>query len=72
MSEPCTLDQYVEDLRQITRKTDNENKIIARVGPLAKRMATERTWLQQSHFQTEDEQGFLAHLLYEEPDCKQR
>ena len=54
------------------RETDNEDKTIAWVGPLAKRMATERTWLQQSHFQTEDEQGFLAHLLYEEPDCKRR
>ncbi len=72
MSEPYTLDQYVGDLRQIMRETDNEDKTIAWVGPLAKRMATERTWLQQSHFQTEDEQGFLAHLLYEEPDCKRR
>ncbi len=72
MSEPCTLDQYVEDLRQITRKTDNGDKIITRAGPLAKHMATERTWFQQSHFRMEDEQGFLAHLLYEEPNCKRR
>ncbi len=68
MSEPYTLGRYVEDLRQITRETDNEDEIISRVGPLTRRMAVEKNWLQQSHYETDDEQGFLAHLLHEEPD----
>ena len=45
MAEPYTLDRYIEDLRRITRETDNEDEIISRVGPLAQRMAVEKDWL---------------------------
>ncbi len=68
MSEPYTLDRYVEDLRRITRETDNEDEIISRVGPLAQRLAIEKNWLQQKHYETDAEQGFGAYLLHEEPD----
>ncbi len=68
MSEPYTLDQYVEDLRRITRETDDEDEIITRVGPLAQRLAIDKSWLQQEHYETDAEQGFLGHLLHEEPD----
>jgi predicted metal-dependent enzyme (double-stranded beta helix superfamily) len=68
MSEPYTLDRYVEDLRWITRETDNEGEIISRVGPLARRLAGERNWLQQKHYETDAEQGFGTYLLHEESD----
>jgi predicted metal-dependent enzyme (double-stranded beta helix superfamily) len=68
MSQPYTLESYVEDLRRITRETDDEDQIFRRVGPLARRFAVEKHWLQQKHYQTDSAQGFGAHLLHEEPD----
>ena len=68
MSEAYTLDRYVEDLRRIARETDDEDEIIGRVGPLARRVAIEKDWLDPSHYQADPEQGFGVHLLHEEPD----
>lgn len=68
MSEPYTLDRYVEDLRLITRETDNEDEIVSRVGPLAQRLADQKNWLEKKHYETNAEQGFGVHLLHEEPD----
>lgn len=68
MSEPYTLERYVEDLRRITREASDENEIIERVGPLARRMATEKLWLKPEHYETDAEQGFNPFLLHEEPD----
>jgi len=68
MSDPYTLDRYAEDLRRITRETDSEDEIINRVGPLAQRLAMEKHWLGQKHYETDPEQGFGTHLLREEPD----
>jgi predicted metal-dependent enzyme (double-stranded beta helix superfamily) len=68
MSPPYTLDQYVEDLRRIAAETDDEDEIITRVGPLAKRLAIDKAWLERKHYETNADQGFGAHLLHEEPD----
>jgi predicted metal-dependent enzyme (double-stranded beta helix superfamily) len=68
MSEPYTLDQYVEDLRKIAAETDDEEEIISRVGPLAQRLAVDKAWLESKHYETNADQGFGVHLLHEEPD----
>jgi predicted metal-dependent enzyme (double-stranded beta helix superfamily) len=68
MSETYTLDDYVEDLRRITRETADEDEILRRVGPLARRLALEKSWLEPKHYETNAEQGFAAYLLHEEPD----
>jgi predicted metal-dependent enzyme (double-stranded beta helix superfamily) len=68
MSEPYSLEHYVDDLRRITGETADEDQIINRVGPLAQRLAVDKSWIQPCHFETDDLQGFLAHLLHEEPD----
>jgi predicted metal-dependent enzyme (double-stranded beta helix superfamily) len=66
--ESYTLEHYIDDLRTITQETDDENEILSRVGPLAQRLAIEKSWLHNKHRKTDDEQGFGAFLLYEEPD----
>ncbi|WP_193368581.1 cysteine dioxygenase family protein [Pelagibius marinus] len=66
--QPYTLETYVEDLRRITAETDDEDEIIRRVGPLAQRLAVNKSWLQDKHYVTNAEQGFNAILLHEEPD----
>lgn len=68
MSDAYTLDRYVEDLRRIAREVREEDEILGRVGPLARRLAIERDWLDESHFEADPEQGFGVHLLHEEPD----
>ncbi|MEO3427256.1 cysteine dioxygenase family protein [Pelagibius sp. CAU 1746] len=65
---PYTLENYVADLRRITAETDEEDEIIRRVGPLAQRLAVDKSWLQDKYYQTNGEQGFNAFLLHEEPD----
>ena len=68
MSEPYTLDDYVADLRRITAATDDEDRILAEIGPLAARLATDKGWLRPEHRGANPEQGFGVHLLHEEPD----
>lgn len=62
------LEDYVEDLRRITSETDDEDRIIAQVGPLAQRLALDKSWLKAKHYEADPEQGFGVHLLHEEPD----
>ena len=68
MTEVASLYRYVAELHRITRDTDDEDEIIGRVGPLALQLALEKSWLQESHYDTDPEQGFGVHLLHEEPD----
>ncbi|MFQ5619589.1 MAG: hypothetical protein ACE5FR_11510 [Rhodospirillales bacterium] len=68
MGESYSLHSYIEDLRRITRETDDEDGIIGRVGPLARRLALEKGWLRQEHYDADPGQGFGVHLLHEEPD----
>jgi len=68
MAEAYSLDSYIEDLRQITREIDDESEIISRVGPLAQRLALDKGWLEEKHYDADSEQGFGVHLLHEEPD----
>jgi predicted metal-dependent enzyme (double-stranded beta helix superfamily) len=63
-----TLADYIADLRTITRETQDPDTIIARVGPLAERMALCHDWLQPQHYTCDEAQGFGVHLLHEEPD----
>ncbi len=60
--------QYVSDLKKITKETTDEAEIISRVAPLAERLVTDKSWLQQKYYETDEEQGFGVHLLHEEPD----
>lgn len=62
------LEDYVEDLRQITRETGDEDEIMRQVGPLARRLAFDRSWLEEKHYDADPEQGFGVHLLHQESD----
>jgi predicted metal-dependent enzyme (double-stranded beta helix superfamily) len=63
-----SLDQYVDDLREIAAQTTNDREIITRVRPLARRLALAKTWLEPQHYECNEEQGYGVHLLHEEPD----
>ena len=66
--EGYSVSQFVNDLRQISRETVDHTTIINRVRPLAKRLALDRAWLQDTFYQASSEQGFGVHLIHEEED----
>ena len=63
-----SLDAFVSDLRAAAAATRTSADTLARVRPLAVRLAAERTWLRPEHYRTDPDQGFLLHLLHEEPN----
>lgn len=63
-----TLESFVADLRAAVAATHAPAETLARVRPLAVRLAADRSWLSQEHYRTDPEQGFLIHLLHEEPN----
>lgn len=64
-----TLEDYVADLRAITAETDNPQRIIERVRPLAQRMAEcGDSWLKSEHYNYDEEQGVGLTVLHEEED----
>jgi predicted metal-dependent enzyme (double-stranded beta helix superfamily) len=68
MTESYPLTRYIDDLRSIVAETSDEDEIIRRVGPLAQRVVSDKSWLQPKHYETDEEQGFGVHLLHEEAD----
>lgn len=68
MGTAYALDAFVADLRAAAAETRTPADTLARVRPLAVRLAAERTWLRPEHYRTDPEQGFLIHLLHEEPN----
>ncbi len=68
MSEPYALDTFVADLRDAGATTRTPAETLARVRPLAVRLAADRSWVSPEHYRTDPEQGFLIHLLHEEPN----
>ena len=68
MTHTYSLQHYVEDLLAITAETGDEDEIISRVGPLARRMVADKSWLLPEYYESDDEQGFGVHLLHEESD----
>lgn len=68
MTEHYSIAQYAEDLRRITAATDDEDEIFKQVGPLAQRLASDKSWFEERFLRPDPETGFSAFLLHEEPD----
>ena len=62
------LSRFVRDLRAITAETGDDRTIMARVRPLARELALNRSWLAKRHYETDEQHGFGVHLLHEEAD----
>jgi len=68
MTDHYSLQDYVADLRAVTAETADEDEILARVGPLARRFVADKSWLEEKYYKADEEQGFAVNLLHEEPD----
>ncbi|NQU61697.1 MAG: cysteine dioxygenase family protein [Rhodospirillales bacterium] len=64
-----TFDEYVGDLRRITAATTDYAEIFDQVSPLASKISLAKDgWMKPELYETDEEQGFGAHLLHEEDD----
>lgn len=63
-----TMHDFAADLRRVTSETANEREILAKVGPLAKRVALSQTWCSERVYMADPDQGFGVTVLNEEPD----
>src|SRR5215470_11245973 len=67
-AERYPLESFVAQLRDATSQSTNPTETLARVRPLAVRFAADRGWVGPDLYRTDPEQGFLIHLLHEEPN----
>jgi predicted metal-dependent enzyme (double-stranded beta helix superfamily) len=68
MDDVYRLPDFVADLRAAAASARTPAETLARVRPLAVRLAADRAWLSPEHYRTDSDQGFLIHLLHEEPN----
>lgn len=59
---------FVKELRAVAASTRDDSEIVARVRPLASRLALDRSWIERTFWECDEEQGFGVHLLHEELD----
>ncbi|MZR31059.1 cysteine dioxygenase family protein [Sneathiella litorea] len=68
MSEAYGLDRYIEDLRDISSKTNDQDEIFRLLTPLSRRLALDGSWVSQKYYDINPDMGYGVHLLHEEAD----
>jgi len=68
MSDIYSITQYVDDLRRIAAAATTESDIFDQLGPLAQRISTDKSWIEDRFYHPDEEAGFSAFLLHEEED----
>jgi predicted metal-dependent enzyme (double-stranded beta helix superfamily) len=64
-----SIEQLVDDLKQVCAQAKDEREILSRARPLASRAALAKdSWLKPHMYEADRQQGFGVHLLHEEPD----
>ena len=63
-----TVDQFVDDIRQIVEKTSDDREIVEQVMPLARRIGAEPSLRKAEFYECDEDQGFGINILHEEPD----
>ena len=61
-----SLEDYVADLRAITGEETEDQKIVERVRPLARKLASTPGFMKDEYWKCNEEQGFSLHILHEE------
>ena len=66
--ENYSVQNYIDDIREIVAKETDEGPITDTIKPLSVRLAANPSWLKDSFRKVDHEQGFGIHLLHEEED----
>ena len=61
-----SVEEFARDLRTIAAEETTDADIVARVKPLARRLAAAPGWFREEYRYCDPEQGFGVHLLHEE------
>ncbi|MDA9983411.1 cysteine dioxygenase family protein [Gammaproteobacteria bacterium] len=62
------LGAFISDLRSIASENLDEREILCRVGPLAKKVALDKSWLKPEHYDVNSGESFRSNLLHVEED----
>lgn len=62
------LQEFVSDLRVITRENDDEKVVMEKVKPLAKKVAMDKRWVRPEFYEIEPGSYFRSNLLHVEDD----
>ena len=63
-----SIQNYISDIRLITKEETIEKNIIDRIKPLSKKLVKNKSWIKSKYFDVDTKQGFGLHLLHEEID----
>jgi len=63
-----TFPEFVVDLRRVAGASDDPGHIVQELKPLVQRLALDKSWVEERFYRPNEEQGFSATLLHEEPD----
>jgi len=63
-----SIQNYISDIRLITKEETIEKNIIDRIKPLSKKLVKNKSWIKSEYFDVDTKQGFGLHLLHEEID----
>ncbi len=66
--ENYSVQNYIDDIREIVAKETEEGPITDMIKPLSIRLAANPSWLRDAFRKVDHEQGFGIHLLHEEED----
>ena len=64
--ETYSVEDYVTDIRAAVAHNTSDDAITQAIKPLAKRLASNTSWIKDSYREVDEEQGFGLHLLHEE------
>jgi len=67
-SDEYGLQEFVSDLRSITKEHDDEKAVMAQLKPLAKKVAMGKSWLRPEFYDIEPGNYFRSNLLHVEDD----
>lgn len=62
------VEDFVRDLRAVASQAGGDATVVARVKPLAERLARHPSWVKPEYYECDPTQGFGVRVLHEEPD----
>ena len=62
-----TMGEFIADVKDIQAAQSDPKEILQRVAPLAKKIADDKAWLNDSHYRVEQSVGIGITVIHEEP-----
>lgn len=63
-----SMQQFIADVKAVQAQHTDGREILKRVAPLARKIAAEKGWVNDSHYRCDEAQGIGITVLHEEPE----